>query len=200
VGLDWQPMPWAQVKGTWYVADYDGFNSPVTLTGANRPADCGTAATCRQRLNVNRSQSTGGEAFLTVRPTPALLVSGSVTYDAARVVDGPAGTVPGAPINRVPSPRQTIRATYTSAMLGDLTAMWRHEGQTTTLQGLPLEPFTVVDASWRRELVPGLRALASVENIGDVQYQVNVAGTGAAALYSFGMPRTLRFGVEAFRD
>jgi outer membrane receptor protein involved in Fe transport len=64
---------------------------------------------------------------------------------------------------------------------------------------LPLEPFTVVDASARREFLPGLRAILSVENIGDVQYQVNVAGSGAGALYSYGMPRTLRIGVEAFR-
>ena len=57
----------------------------------------------------------------------------------------------------------------------------------------------MVDASLRRELVPGLRGVFSVENIGDTRYQVNVAGTGAAALYSFGMPRTVRLGLEAFR-
>jgi outer membrane receptor protein involved in Fe transport len=130
---------------------------------------------------------------------PALFISGAVNYDDARVVSGPAGTVPGAPINRVPSPRQTIRATYASPLLGDATAIWRHEGQTTTLQGLPLEPFTVVDASVRRTLLPGLRAVFSVENIGDTQFQVNVAGTGAAALYSYGMPRTVRIGLEAYR-
>ncbi|MDB4884857.1 MAG: TonB-dependent receptor [Gemmatimonadetes bacterium] len=199
VGLDWQPAAWMQVKGTWYVADYEGFNSPVTLTGASRPAACGTATTCRQRLNVNRSRSKGGEAYLALRPVPALFVSASVNYDDARVVEGPAGTVAGAPINRVPSPRQTIRATYTVPTVGDLTAMWRHEGQTTTLQGLPLEPFTVVDASLRHEILPGLRGLVAMENIGNVQYQVNVAGTGAAALYSYGMPRTLRVGIEAYR-
>ena len=199
VGLDWQPLAWAQVKGTWYVADYRDFNVPVTLTAAQRPAECGTATTCRQRLNVSQSRSKGGEAYLALRPLQALFISGAVNYDDARVVSGPAGTVPGAPINRVPSPKQTIRATYTSSLIGDVTATWRHEGQTTTLQGLPLEPFTVVDASVRRELVPGLRALLSVENIGDTAYQVNVAGTGAAALYSYGMPRTVRVGVEAFR-
>jgi outer membrane receptor protein involved in Fe transport len=199
VGLDWQPLAWVQVKGTWYVADYRDFNVPVTLTPAQRPAECGTAATCRQRLNVSRSRSRGGEAYVAVRPMPALFISGAVNYDDARVVSGPAGTVPGAPINRVPSPRQTIRATYASPLLGDATAIWRHEGQTTTLQGLPLEPFTVVDASVRRTLLPGLRAVFSVENIGDTQFQVNVAGTGAAALYSYGMPRTVRIGLEAYR-
>jgi outer membrane receptor protein involved in Fe transport len=200
VGLDWQPLDWAQLKGTWYVADYRDFNVPVTLTAAQRTPECGTAATCRQRLNVSRSRSKGGEAYVALRPVPALFVSGAVNYDDARVVAGPVGTVPGAPINRVPSPKQTIRATWTSAAIGDVTAMWRHEGQTTTLQGLPLEPFTVVDASVRRELAPGLRGLVAIENIGDTKYQVNVAGTGAAAIFSYGMPRTIRIGVEAYRD
>ena len=122
-----------------------------------------------------------------------------MNYDDARVVSGPAATVPGAPITRGPSPKQTVRASYVTPLLGDFTAMWRHEGQTTTLQGLPLEPFTVVDASFRRELVPGLRAMLSVENVGDTNYQVNVVGTGAAALFSYGMPRTVRIGLEAFR-
>jgi outer membrane receptor protein involved in Fe transport len=198
-GLDWQPAAWVQLKGTWYVADYDGFNVPVTLTGADRPAACGTATTCRQRLNVNQSRSTGGEAYLALRPTPALLVSGSVNYDNARVVSGLPGTTPGAPINRVPSPRQTIRATYAAPWLGEFTAMWRHEGNTTTLQSLPLDPFSVVDASVRRELAPGLRGVLSMENIGNTAYQVNVSGTGASALYSYGMPRTLRVGLEAYR-
>jgi outer membrane receptor protein involved in Fe transport len=199
IGLDWQPLEWAQVKGTWYVADYNDFNVPVTLTAAQRTVECGTAATCRQRLNVSRSRSKGGEAYVALRPVQALFISAAVNYDDARVVAGPAGTVPGAPINRVPSPKQTIRATRSPAALGDLTAIWRHEGQTTTLQGLPLEPFTVVDASIRRVLLPGLRGILSVENIGDTSYQVNVAGTGAAALFSYGLPRTIRLGLEAFR-
>jgi outer membrane receptor protein involved in Fe transport len=198
-GLDWQPASWVQVKGTWYVADYSGFNVPVTLIGTDRPAACGTVTTCRQRLNVNQSRSTGGEAYLALQPIAALLVSASVNYDDARVVSGPAGTAPGTPINRVPSPKQTIRATYTAFPIGQLTAMWRHEGNTTTLQGLPLEPFTVVDASLRRDLVPGLRGIFAIENIGNTQYQVNVAGAGAAALYSYGLPRTLRVGLEAYR-
>ena len=52
-------------------------------------------------------------------------------------------------INRVPSPKQTLRGTWSSAMLGDWTAIWRHEGHTTTLQGVWLDPYTVVDANVR---------------------------------------------------
>ena len=31
-GFDFQPLDWVQVKGTWYVADYNNFNVPTTLT------------------------------------------------------------------------------------------------------------------------------------------------------------------------
>jgi outer membrane receptor protein involved in Fe transport len=128
-----------------------------------------------------------------------LFISASVNYDDARVVDGPAGTVIGAHINRVPSPKQAIRATYTSALLGDYSVIWKHEGTTTTLQGAALDPYTVVDANVRRELIPGLRGFVSLENIGNTNYQVNLSGTGASTLISYGTPRTVRVGVEAFR-
>ena len=81
----------------------------------------------------------------------------------------------------MPSPKQTLRGTYASRLLGDWTVIWRHEGKTTTLQGAWLDPYTVVDANVQRELVPGLRAFVSVENIGDTQYQVNLSGSGANA-------------------
>jgi outer membrane receptor protein involved in Fe transport len=191
VGFDFQPLDILQVKGTYYVADYRDFNVPVQIS-AGPPA-------VRQRLNVSRSRSKGAEAYVALRPISSLFISGSVNYDDARVVDGPAGTVIGAHINRVPSPKQVIRATYTSALLGDYTVLWKHEGTTTTLQGLPLEPYTVVDANVRHELVPGLRGFVSLENIGNTNYQINLAGTGSAALISYGMPRTVRVGLEAFR-
>ena len=65
-------------------------------------------------------------------------------------------------INRVPSPKQTIRATYSHALVGDWTAIWRHEGTTTTLGGVPLKPYTVVDVNVQRELVSGLRGFVSI--------------------------------------
>src|SRR6185295_7185261 len=182
-GLDWQPLDWLQLKGTWYVADYKDFNVPVQIS-AGPPAT-------RQRLNVSKSKSKGGEAYVALRPVRPLFISGSVNYDDDRVVSGPPGTVVGAHINRVPSPKQTIRATYTDAKFGTWTGIWRHEGHTTTLQGAWLEPYTVVDANVQRELVRGITGFVSVENIGDTQYQINVAGAGASALYSFGMPRTV---------
>jgi outer membrane receptor protein involved in Fe transport len=197
-GFDWQPLGWAQVKGTWYVADYRDFNVPTTIPPASNPG-CGTAPACRQRLNVNRSRSEGGEAYLALRPVPQLLVSGSVNYDDARQQSGiPAGTTTKTHINRVPSPKQTVRATYSSAFLGDWTAIWRHEGHTTTLQGVWLEPFSVVDANVQRELIRDVYGFVSVENIGDTKYQVNLtAATNGIA--SIGMPRTVRAGVHVLR-
>jgi outer membrane receptor protein involved in Fe transport len=207
-GFDWQPFDWVQAKGTWYVADYNNFNVPTNLTATSvppKPAECGTVATCRTRLNVNKSRSQGGEAYLALRPLPQLFVSASANYDDARQESGLPLNTPDdhkPHINRVPSPKQTIRATWTSEMLGSLTAMWRHEGRTTTLQGVGLDPFTVVDANVQREITTGLRAFVSVENIGDVKYQVNLAGAGTAAspfVVTQGLPRTVRVGVEAYR-
>ena len=86
-GLDWQPADWVQLKGTWYVADYKDFNVPVQIS-AGPPAT-------RQRLNVSKSQSKGGEAYIALRPVRQLFISGSVNYDDARVVSGPPGTVVG---------------------------------------------------------------------------------------------------------
>ena len=190
-GLDWQPADWLQLKGTWYVADYKDFNVPVQIS-AGPPAT-------RQRLNVSKSKSKGGEAYLALRPIRRLFISGSVNYDDARVVSGPPGTVVGSHINRVPSPKQTIRATYTDAKFGTWTGIWRHEGHTTTLQGAWLEPFTVVDANVQRELVRGLTGFVSVENIADKQYQINLSGTGQNTLISYGLPRTVRIGLQAYR-
>jgi len=207
-GFDFQPIDWLQVKGTWYVADYNNFNVPTNLTATSvppRPSECGTVATCRTRLNVNKSRSEGGEAYVALHPIPQLFLSGSVNYDDDRQQSGlPATATDNTKphINRVPSPKQTIRGTWSSAMLGDWTAIWRHEGHTTTLQGVWLDPYTVVDANVQREIVAGLRGFLSVENIGDTQYQVNLSGAGTTAsplIVSRGLPRTVRVGVEAYR-
>lgn len=200
-GFDWQPVDWIQFKGTWYVAEYNDFNVPTNLTATTtppRPAECGTVGTCRTRLNVSRSRSQGGEAFLALRPVRQLYVTAGVNYDDDRQQSGlPAGTLDDHKphINRVPSPRQTVRATWSSPLLGDWTAIWRHEGHTTTLQGVWLDPFTVVDLNVQRDLTRGLRGFASLENAGNTTYQVNISGP----VVSVGMPRTLRIGIEAYR-
>ena len=75
---------------------------------------CGTIATCRTRLNVNKSRSEGGEAYLAVRPITSLYLSAAVNYDDARQQSGLPATATDSTkphINRVPSPKQTIRGT-----------------------------------------------------------------------------------------
>jgi iron complex outermembrane receptor protein len=205
-GFDWQPLDWVQLKGTWYVADYNNFNSPQTFPAASpKPAECPATGTCRQRKNVGKARSEGGEAYLALRPIPELFLSAGVNYDDDRVQSGiAAGTSNDDKphFNRVPSPKQTIRGTYSSAKLGDWTVIWRHEGTTTTLFGAPLAPYTVADANVQRELVPGLRGFVSVENITDANYQVNISVANTAArplIVSRGLPRTIRVGVEAYR-
>jgi outer membrane receptor protein involved in Fe transport len=205
-GFDWQPVDWIQARGTWYVADYNNFNVPTNLTAAStppRPAECGTVATCRTRLNVTKVRSQGGEASVAVRPIQQLYLSAGVNYDDARQQTGlAAGTLNGHKphVNRVPSPKQTIRGTWTSPMLGDWTAVWRHEGRTTTLQGAPLDPYSVVDANVQRELVRNIRGFVSVENLSNKQYMINIGGAATAAnptVVTQGLPRTFRVGVEA---
>lgn len=186
VGFDLQPASWMQLRGTYYSAIYSDFNSFVTI-----------APGTRQRQNVQRSRSTGGEAYLALRPVEELLVSASVNYDHAVVVTNDARpSSVGEYIGRVPQQRQVIRATYSAPVLGSLTALWRHEGKNSTFNGTQLDPFTVVDANYTRDLARGLSVFASVENVGDVKYQVNLSG----GVVSLGLPRTIRVGVRAGRE
>jgi outer membrane receptor protein involved in Fe transport len=189
VGLNLQPSTRVQLKGTAYVANYHQFNSPVVI-------DPGPPS-IRQRLNINKSRSKGAELYVGVRPVDQLVVSAAASYDDARVVSN--DSTNGQHIRRVPSPRYTLRATYTSPVLGQYTVMWRHEGKTTTLQGLSLAPFSVLDASAQRDLVGGLAVFVAAENIGNVQYQVNISGSGTNELISYGLPRTIRAGLSWVR-
>ncbi|HEY7233532.1 MAG TPA: TonB-dependent receptor [Gemmatimonadaceae bacterium] len=195
-GLDWQPVNWLQLKGTYYVADYRDFNVPTAIPSTSE--GCVAAIACRQRLNVSASRSTGAEGYVAVRPIANLFVSGSVNYDDDRQQSGVAPGVRKPHINRVPSPKQTVRATYSARQLGDWTAIWRHEGPTTTLQGVWLQPFTVVDVNVQRQLVPDFTGFVSVENIGNTQYQVNLS-SATNGIASLGLPRTLRIGVKVDR-
>jgi len=49
-------------------------------------------------------------------------------------------------------------------------------------------------------IVPGDRAIVSMENVTGERYQINLEVTGPSTLISYGLPRTLRIGVEAFRS
>jgi len=184
-GLDLEPSPRVQLKGSAYIANYHDFNVPVVIA-AGPPS-------IRQRENISKSRSQGAEVYVAVRPVDALIVSAGANYDDDRVVSN--DSTNGRHINRVPSPKYTLRATYQSLLLGQWTVIYRYEGKTTTLQGLPLAPFSVVDANAQRDLYAGVSAFVSLENIGNTQYQVNIAGTGPNEIISYGLPRTLRVGL-----
>ena len=109
------------------------------------------------------------------------------------------GPSSGSHRNRVPSPKQTIRATYTSQLLGAWSAIWRDEGHTTTLQGAWLDPFTVVDVNAQRYLVSAVRGFVAVDNVGDTKYQINLSSTAPNAIVSQGMPRRVGVGVQVSR-
>ncbi|MFL5606082.1 MAG: TonB-dependent receptor domain-containing protein [Gemmatimonadaceae bacterium] len=186
VGFDVLPASWLQLRGTYYSAIYSDLNSFVTIAPGQR-----------KRQNVQRSRSTGGEAYLALRPVDGLLLSASVNYDHDVVVSDSANPANvGNYIGRVPQQRQVIRAMYGTPALGALTALWRHEGKNSTFNGTQLDPFTVVDANYTRDIVRGLSAFASVENVANTEYQVNLSG----AIVSLGLPRTFRAGMRVARD
>jgi iron complex outermembrane receptor protein len=186
VGLDVQPASWVQLRGTYYSAIYSDLNTFVTIAPGQR-----------KRQNVQRTRSTGGEAYLALRPATGLLLSASVNYDHDVIVSDSANPANvGNYIGRVPQQRQVIRATYESPTLGALTALWRHEGHNSTFNGTQLDPFTVLDANYTRDIRRGVSAFASVENVANTEYQVNLTG----AIVSLGLPRTFRAGVRLARD
>jgi iron complex outermembrane receptor protein len=186
VGFDVQPASWLQLRGTYYSAVYSDLNTFVTIAPGQR-----------RRQNVQKTRSTGGEAYLALRPVNSLLVSASVNYDHDVIVSDSANPANvGNYIGRVPQQRQVVRATYTSPMLGALTALWRHEGHNSTFNGTQLDPFTVVDVDYTRDIANGLSAFASVENVANREYQVNLSG----AIVSLGLPRTFRAGMRVVRE
>jgi iron complex outermembrane receptor protein len=180
IGFDWQPASFIQLKGTGYNADMKDLNTFVVI-----------ATGTRQRQNVQKTRSRGGEVYLALRPVQELLLSASLNYDDARIVSGPAGTVVGQRVGRVPVQKQVVRASWTSPLLGSWTLIGRHEGVVTTLQGVPLQPFTVADANVQKEIFRGLNAFASVENITNEQYQIALSAV-SNGIASLGMPRTFR--------
>jgi len=120
-----------------------------------------------------------------------------VNYDHAVVVTNDANpSSVGSYIGRVPQPRQVIRATSATPVLGSLTALWRHDGNNSTFNGAQLDPFTVVDANYTRDIGRGMSLFASVENVGDVKYEVNFSG----GIVSLGLPRTVRVGARVGRE
>lgn len=183
-GFDLQPAQWVQLKGTAYTVDMKDFNTFVTI-----------ATNVRQRLNVQQSRARGGEVYLALRPVQPLLLTGSVNYVDAKIVSGPPGTVVGQRVGRVPRLRQNVRATYTSPVLGAFTITGRHEGTTTTLQGVPLAPYTLFDAFYRRSILRSVSGFVAVDNITNEEYQVGLTAV-LNGIASLGMPRTVRVGVD----
>ena len=66
-------------------------------------------------------------------------------------------------------------------------------------RALSLDPFTVVDLNAQRDIAPGVRGIVWIDNVTDAKYQVNLSGTAPNTIVSFGMPRTVRAGVQLSR-
>jgi outer membrane receptor protein involved in Fe transport len=199
-GLDWQPAAWIQLKGTVFRAAYDDFNTFVTTS-----AQVGSTPATRQRQNVQKARSLGGEVYLALRPIDGLDFSGSLNYDDARTTDlGPIAPTAlvfvGARVARVPMQRATLRGSYDSQQYGTLTLLGRYEGSNSTFgNSFVLPEFGVLDASYTRELFRGVSIFAGMENVFDRKYNVSQAGTLAAPIVTLGLPRTVRIGVDLIR-
>ncbi len=195
LGMDWQPADWFQMKGTIYQANYSDFNTFVTLSSTG-------GVTTRQRQNVQKAKSLGGEVYFALRPMTHLEVGISGNYDDARVADlGPVAPTAlvfkGARIGRVPQQRGTLRVTYDDRSIGTFTVLGRYESTNTTLgNSFTIPDFGVVDLSAQRHILGDVGLFVSVENLFDRPYFVTISGTTAAPIYSIGLPRTVRLGLD----
>ena len=73
----------------------------------------------------------------------------------------------------------------------------RYESTNTTLgNSFTIPDFGVVDFSAQRHILGDVNLFVSVENVFDRPYYVTISGTTAAPIYSLGLPRTLRVGLE----
>jgi outer membrane receptor protein involved in Fe transport len=198
-GADWQPTAWLQLKGTYFRADYDDFNTFVTTSAA------GVTPATRQRQNVQKTRSQGGEVYLALVPLRGLSISGSLNYNDAKVTDmgtaTPTATLfKGSRVARVPTQKSTTRISYESAMLGTFTVVGRTEGIVTTFgNSFTLPAFKVADFSYRRAIFGGASVVGAVENITNEEYYTGLSGSAATPIITVGMPRTARVGVEIMR-
>jgi outer membrane receptor protein involved in Fe transport len=199
-GLDWQPDRWFQLKGTIYQANYRDFNTFVTTSAT------GVSPSTRMRENVQASRSLGGELYMVLRPIDRFQFSASYNYDDDRITTLGSGVSPtstvfvGARIGRVPIQKATARASYDSKLLGTWSLLYRYEGTNTTLgNSFTLPAFQVYDASINKELLAGMSAFLSVENILDSNYYVTTSGTAALPINQLGLPRTFVLGLSLMK-
>ena len=186
-GADWQPLTWVQMKGTIYLANYRDL--AATSNGGDR-----------QRTNTLFARSLGAQYSVVVRPVQALELNGSINLDDARVTQGgSSGLRRDTRLPRVPLQRVIMSATYRSAGVGTLMLRGRYEGKSTTTGNRLLKDYRLYDMSYERSIGAGLTLFLALENIYDVAYQVNLAGTGNTALTTLGTPRSIRLGLEAAR-
>lgn len=198
-GADWQPVSWLQLKGTYFRADYDDFNTFVTTSAT------GVTPVTRQRQNVQSTRSQGGEVYLAVVPFTGLTISGSLNYNDAKVTDmgtaTPTATLfKGSRVARVPTQKSTVRLSYESPVAGTFTLLGRTEGIVTTFgNSFTLPAFKVADVSYRRAVFNGVTLVGAVENITNEEYYTGLSGSAATPIITLGMPRTARIGVEIGR-
>lgn len=180
VGVDWQPIQMLELRATTFWNRYRDLDDFTFAHPGPNPGGI-----TLQRRNLGRATANGAEGEIALRPTDALTIAGTYNYDHAQV------TATGAPVNRVPLQRATLRTTYADRDIAEGSVIVRHEGINHALGGFGMSPFTVFDLDARREVLRGAELFVSVENLFDRQYAANRAGP----LEYLGLPRTVRGGL-----
>ncbi|MDB4951283.1 MAG: TonB-dependent receptor [Gemmatimonadetes bacterium] len=177
LGFDWQPAGPVELRVTGFANRMRGLTDFEFL----KPGYL-------MRQNLGKAHSRGVEAEAAVTAAEWLRLSATYNYDDAK-------TEAGARVHRVPLNRYVARAQLGTARVGELTAIYRHEGPSLSLSAAPLKAYDVVDATLRRELPAGATLFAAVENLTGTDYLVDQTGP----LSRVGLPRTFRLGLTWVR-
>lgn len=196
VGADLGTERWlARLTGFWNELD-DPIANVTIAPGPGNVGPCGfvpEGGVCRQRRNLDGARVRGFEAELAVTPVESGRLSVSYLLSDARITGG--GGLAGRRIAQVPRHQLVWRAGFDEPEVLEASAQVRWVGSQfeDDRNELRLGSFAVVDLHVGREVVSGLAAFLSVENLFDRELAVGKTGEG---LVSMGSSRRIFGGVR----
>ena len=196
VGADFGHERWLlRLTGFWNQLE-DPISNVTIATGPGTVEPCGfvpDGGVCRQRQNLDRARVRGVETEFALAPAAPWLLSFSHLLSDAMITAG--GGLEGRRIAQVPRNQFVARIVFDDPELlqGSAQIRWLGGQFEDDRNQLRLGSFAVVDLFLGRELVPGLAAFVSVENLLDREVAVGRTGDG---LVSIGSPRRVFGGVR----
>lgn len=150
---------------------------------------------CRQRDNVGRLRSRGFEFETTYRQHDDWRLSGSYIYDDATLTESDDPSLVGNWVRQVPRHHFVLRASFDRASLLSASIQARVVGKRyeDDKNDQPVDQYRVVDLFLARQIIPGLEAVVSVENLFDTENEVRQTSRG---LIEVGAPRTVQGGIR----